>query len=148
MANSRVTRLDLHRFVAESNRIENIHVIRIEEVAELERFMALPKITIAELERFVAVIQPDAKLRVKPGMNVFVGSYVPPPGGIVVKTKLLELLADLNNMDSYTAHIRYEMIHPFTDGNGRSGRALWAWMYRDISLGFLHRWYYQSLAKT
>lgn len=42
-----------------------------------------------------------------------------------------------------------------TDGNGRSGRALWAWMMlcrggsygraKVIELGFLHTFYYQTL---
>lgn len=146
MAKTRTTRLDTWRFVTESNRIENIQVTRPEEVAEFERFMEVPKMTILELEQFVSVYQPDAKLRTRVGMNVFVGSHIPPPGGITVRTQLLELLDNLDKLSSYNVHMQYEKLHPFTDCNGRSGRALWAWIYRDISLGFLHRWYYQSLA--
>lgn len=42
------------------------------------------------------------------------------------------------------------MLHPFMDGNGRTGRAVWAWaMQRDgqdpFALSFLHRFYYQTL---
>lgn len=48
------------------------------------------------------------------------------------------------------AHVEYETLHPFMDGNGRSGRVLWAWqMRRDgrdpLQLGFLHAFYYQAL---
>lgn len=52
----------------------------------------------------------------------------------------------------YDVHQQYETLHPFTDGNGRSGRALWLWqMIRDgqrAQLGFLHTWYYQSLREA
>ena len=47
---------------------------------------------------------------------------------------------------------RYETLHPFMDGNGRSGRILWAWQMIEhniapgLSLGFLHAYYYQTLA--
>ena len=47
----------------------------------------------------------------------------------------------------------YEMLHPFMDGNGRSGRALWAWMMLRLgqdpfALLFLHRFYYQTLENS
>lgn len=137
-----------YAFVVESNRIEGIHRSPTEaELDEFDRFMALSAVTIADLERFVAVYQPDARLRDKPGLNVRVGVHRPPSGGPHIRKSLQVLLDDLSTHSAFQAHVRFESLHPFTDGNGRSGRALWAWQHRDLSLGFLHRFYYQALAE-
>ncbi len=114
--------------------------------------MRIDVVTIGELEQFVSVYQPDAKLRILPGMSVYVGRHVPPPGGPAIPEMLQALLNFANDNESmegaYRAHIEYETLHPFTDGNGRSGRMLWAWQIgydKALSLGFLHRFYYQAL---
>ena len=110
--------------------------------------MDLDVITIAELIWFVKVHQPGATLRNLSGLDVKVGNYFPPKGGPEIEKSLERLLADMNTISSYHAHIAYEKLHPFTDCNGRSGRMLWAWQERDISLGFLHAFYYQTLAHS
>ena len=138
-------------FIIESNAIEGIyHEPTREEIEEFQRFMALKEITIDEILGYLAVHQPDAQLRDKEGMNVRVGSYYPPRGGDNITLGLGSLLDEINNKEltPYKAHVRYEQLHPFTDGNGRSGRMIWAWMQRDISLGFLHMFYYQTLAHS
>lgn len=139
--------LTLKEFVRESNKIERI--IREpteEEVAELGRFIALPEVTINDLEEFVKVNQPNARLRDSYGLNVRVGNYYPPSGGPHIKEQLQSLLDNQHLYDSYTLHCKYQKIHPFTDGNGRSGRALWLHKHKDLSYGFLHMFYYQSLS--
>lgn len=146
-------RLSLNTFdkVLESNRIEGI--MRLPSEAELkmhEEFMKLRDLTIPNLEVFVKTYQPDAILRSRMGLNVRIGRFFPMAGGPKIVEKLNELLAQINagGIDAWTAHIQYEQLHPFTDGNGRSGRAIWYWMMRDTgleNLGFLHAFYYQTL---
>ena len=69
---------------------------------------------------------------------VRVGGYVPPPPGDV-SGLMFELLTWWNQesaklspvLSSAILHYRFEAIHPFADGNGRSGRALALWeLYR------------------
>lgn len=143
--------MDTADFVAESNRIEGI--LRAPSVAEIEehdRFVSLEKVTIQDLVRFVSVYQPGARLRDEIGLNVRVGNHHPPRGGPEIVTGLLEILKI--DWSPWSAHVAYENLHPFTDGNGRSGRALWAQImvqvYGGYHLGFLHHFYYQTLANT
>jgi fido (protein-threonine AMPylation protein) len=145
---------ELEFFVRESNRIEGI--LRDPTKAELEeakRFLALEALTVLQVEKFVSVYQPGAKLRTKPGMNVAIGLYYPPPGGSTIKPQLQDILKRANDgEDPYVLHHEYETLHPFMDGNGRSGRIVWAWQqiqqnrWPGLRLGFLHTWYYSSLS--
>ena len=142
---------DIERFVAESNRIEGIlREPSKSELGEFQRFLALKSVSLVELQNFVSVYQPGATLRDEPGMDVVVGSgqnkYFPPPGGIAIRADLQSFLNTIKLRTAYVNHLIYESLHPFTDGNGRSGRALWAWQMKKFPLGFLHHFYYQTLA--
>lgn len=145
----------LERFLAESNAIEGITrrptSLEIEATAE---FLQSPTITTADLDSLVSIYEPGAKLRRGHRMNVRVGRYTAPPGGTRIRVALLIILRDIcaGATSPFDAHIAYEKLHPFTDGNGRSGRALWAWQMCRLDhpwerdrLSFLHRFYYQTL---
>jgi hypothetical protein len=147
--------LRLTAFVTESNRIEGIHRKPTKaELAAHMTFLGLPAVTVPDIERFVASVAPGHSLRREPGHNVRVGNHIAPPGGPEIEIALQRLLDDLPSLTPYAAHVQFETLHPFGDGNGRSGRALWLWQMlrrseRDarmaLGLGFLHCWYYATL---
>jgi hypothetical protein len=140
------------QLVQESNRIEGIlREPTIAEITEHDRFTTLKEVTIEDLQRFAYIYQPDAVLRKQPGSNVCVGEHAPPGGGHLIPHYLNNLLIDAHKghkaLNAWRIHNEYEYLHPFTDCNGRTGRALWHWMMGDAGrqLGFLHRYYYQTL---
>jgi hypothetical protein len=144
---------DLYDFVLESNRIEGINSISSKEIKAAGDFLDLDEVKIADLERIVEIFQPGAELRLNPGMNVRVGNHTPPPGGPIIRARLEETLMEANgdHLHPCLIHMKYEDLHPFMDGNGRSGRILWAWQMLKhnhspgLDLGFQHAFYYQVL---
>jgi hypothetical protein len=147
--------IDIATFVAESNRIEGItRPPKQVEIDAIVRLVMLPKLTIAAVTSFVDACQPGAKLRDKRGLNVRVGAHVAPYGGPAVAEELAGWLDLINagEIDPWAAHVSYEVLHPFTDGNGRSGRAIWLWHMEHhcggTELTFLHAFYYQTLSRA
>lgn len=140
---------NLFKFAKESNEIEGItkHQSHVNACARIESLLDFTEISIESVCNFNTA----GALRSKPGMNVRVGRHRPISGGNRVSLELKALIREINSCsDPYKTHVKFEKLHPFTDGNGRTGRAIWAWQMvnqkgSDLALGFLHIWYYQSL---
>lgn len=145
--------IELYEFVKESNRIEGIlRAPTDDEMQMMHRVITAParKFSTQTLIDFVGVYQPNAEIRKFAHLNVRVGEHIAPAGGPQIVPRLEEIVENANRgQHPYKVHVAYENLHPFTDGNGRSGRALWLWQMvtqsRGAPLGFLHHFYYQTL---
>ena len=148
----------LRAFVAESNRIEGIAATTRAEVDAHAVFVD-DEPSVAALVRLVGTLAPGHRLRDAVGLDVRVGRDAPPPGAPEIRERLGGLLAQVRAGASspFAAHVAYERLHPFTDGNGRSGRALWLRAMLDRGggdaahareLGFLHMFYYQAIQEV
>jgi Fic family protein len=108
----------------------------------VEEQAAKKRLTHEDVFRLHAIIAGEVMDQGEPGryrtMRVRVGHYVPPPHEDV-SGLMFELLEWWNQeasaispvSSSAIVHHRFETIHPFADGNGRTGRALALWeLYR------------------
>lgn len=153
---SLISTVHLERFVEESNRIEGLlHGCTSEEFRAHYDLLKLEEVTEKALSNFVRTVAGSTnRLRDLEGLDVRVGAHVPMGGSPRVRTMLTGLLASAKSSCPWQLHRDYQTLHPYTDGNGRSGRALWLWCVRRqdegtyrraLRLGFLHSWYYASL---
>lgn len=148
----------LRTFLHESNRIEGIsREPDAHEITAAQQFMQLNAVHVDALCTLQRAFAPreGMGLRVKPGMDVRIGRHTPPSGGPKILIDLDKICGvycqEREALSPFDAHRKFEDLHPFMDGNGRTGRVLWAWhmtacRQNPFVMSFLHRWYYQSLA--
>jgi Fic family protein len=124
-------------YVRESNAIEGIY-----DEAEIDRSMVAweylenleAKLThgiICRVQKVITLhqaLQPHQRgyYRDLSQTNVTVGNYLPPHYAMV-QGLMDNWLLDYEELGPWKAHARFESIHPFVDGNGRTGRMLMWW---------------------
>lgn len=144
----------LYDFAKESNDIEGISGFDSNDdmTRALKCLIYKKKLTLENIVRFAFALDPKCVLRAKAGMDVRIGAFIPQRGGEALVRNVEAFLELQNNKEHrrnpFEAYIQFETFHPFMDGNGRTGRAIWLWQmlqeecYND--LGFLRIYHYQS----
>ena len=148
-----LTKRYLEGFQAESNLIERAvrtrAALRV-EVDALLAFVRLDRLSTTDVTRLARVMEPTAQLRGE-GVGVTVGRHVAPPGGKRLALDTARLLTSVTYGDCtpYVGHVAWLQLHPLTDCNGRTGRAVYLWHsyrhHRFLPGRFLQQYYYDSL---
>jgi Fic family protein len=132
---------DLYQSLVADRKIENPATKEVLSYKEalwlgLEELKTKPFITTNLCIKIVQCIkQNSASIRVTPGTTLSTPQgeviYTPPSGENVIRNKLANLEKFINENNSIDPlikmalmHYQFEAIHPFADGNGRTGRIL------------------------
>jgi len=138
----------LHTFIKHSNLIEDVHTEEaINDSMEAWNYLKNVKIiTLRDVLNVHALIMKNlnpniaGQLRVENGDRVYVGNrFCPLPKESF--DMLLTWISQMNTLDfteetTQLLHVRFEHTHPFSDGNGRTGRLFWLWSRVEGQLPF------------
>lgn len=129
-------KVDMMEYVRNSNLIENIDSGKEDRrsARAWNWFIDQPVISVPvllELHRRITHGQlPKGEAGEFRRVQVYVGNHIPPAPGLVIAQTgnwLWDLMEQVETLDPKEMHIRFETIHPFVDGNGRTGRMLMWW---------------------
>lgn len=132
---------ELYKFFVAEKKIENTSTKEVLNYKEalwlgLEELKTKPFITTNLCIKIVQCIkQNNASIRVTPGTTLSNNQgeviYTPPSGETIIREKMANLerfVNEENDIDPLIKmallHYQFEAIHPFADGNGRTGRIL------------------------
>jgi hypothetical protein len=136
-AERRSNDFDIKKYIKASNEIEGIYdpnedLQSLNAWAYLEQLTTLAHVDIMRVQKIITINQANLSPNQRGwyrGMagnitNVSVGGRNAPDYSYV-EDLMKQWLLDVPEMTPLTAHIRFEAIHPFVDGNGRTGRMLY-----------------------
>lgn len=131
---------DLKKYVHESNLIEEIDDEEFDHQSilawdYLKQQKTLSHTTICTVQKTITKLQKDLArqergfYRDQTMQNVWIGGR-PAANYSMVRPLMENFLLDYKDgaKDPLIAHLRFEKVHPFVDGNGRTGRMLMWWM--------------------
>lgn len=158
--------MTLKDFLLESNMIEGYDFVDEREEQAGDEFLKLTMLSVQDVSNFVHITTlshgSSGLIRTVHGMDVQIGDHFPKRGGPEVYAELRTMLETLSFVAkngggkkmAWQFHCQYEDLHPYTDGNGRSGRMIWLWMMggqaylNNSKIGFLQMFYYQTLQNS
>lgn len=125
------------KYIHQSNLIEGYDHRKMDVQAYkawefLQEQKKLTHSVICEVQRLITLTQNDmapewrGHYRDHARINVTVGNHVPPVYQMVPH-HMENFLLDFEQEDSKWMHARFEDVHPFVDGNGRTGRMIMWW---------------------
>lgn len=136
-ATRRSNDFDIKKYIKASNEIEGIYdpnedLQSLNAWAYLEQLTTLSHVDIMRVQKIITINQTDLAPNARGyyrgmagnNVNVSVGGRLAPDHSYV-EDLMKNWLLDVPEMTPLTAHIRFEAIHPFVDGNGRTGRMLY-----------------------
>lgn len=132
---------EVREYIKESNAIEDIFdETEVEQSLKAWNYLdslgpVISHKDICEVQKIIVANQPlldneKGFYRSHNGVWVSVGG-VQAPAPSRVDNLIQKWLLDLPKMSTLVAHIRFEYVHPFVDGNGRTGRMLYWWHCRQ-----------------
>lgn len=135
--------MNMFKHIRQSNLIENID----DEAADAQSLRAwnyvrkAPHITETVMLRLHKLITKDQLPANESGnfrnVQVMVGGRICPDPYLaqqMIFNWIIDLLEHKDTLSPKDMHIRFEQIHPFIDGNGRTGRMLMWWHEKKLGL--------------
>ena len=144
-----------HSLARQSREIEGI-TYGVEDAGDRLRKFVFGELTPGSVRNF-CFAEANATLRDRPGADVMIGGRLCPPGGLGIQAKFITLIKEAAkpNASLWGTHASFLWLHPFTDGNGRTARAIFLWQAlrrspvyarRLDAIPLLQVLYYESLS--
>lgn len=126
--------------IRQSNLIENINDRHEDQMSLyawhwLEKKANITPTRLLELHRLITCRQLGKDAGQFRTVMVRVGTSLPPAPDLareMAHNWCLDLMTHWGDLDPKEMHIRFEKIHPFIDGNGRTGRMLMWWHEKKL----------------